>query len=224
MKHCPVCNAGHERRGIYCSVKCGRRAQNAKARGTTVRPPIRSFECKQCAMHCVPGHNVVAHAQQFCSYPCAKAWHNDHGTNRRTKQERAQAKLDKAAHGTSSTTTWYDRACPECGTRSLSRHVPRDDNGYCSRTCQRKQLHRRRRARERGTRCGTLSFRLVAERDGWVCRLCNKDVDPALLVPHPLAATLDHVLPLARGGEHTMSNAQLAHFLCNSTKRDTIAP
>ena len=40
------------------------------------------------------------------------------------------------------------------------------------------------------------------------------------LVPEPLAATLDHIVPLSCGGEHSEANVQLAHFLCNSTKSD----
>jgi len=30
---------------------------------------------------------------------------------------------------------------------------------------------------------------------------------------------LDHIIPIAAGGEHTPANLQLAHFLCNSIKR-----
>jgi 5-methylcytosine-specific restriction endonuclease McrA len=37
-------------------------------------------------------------------------------------------------------------------------------------------------------------------------------------VPHPLAPTLDHIVPLARGGHHTRDNTQCAHFSCNTRK------
>ena len=37
-------------------------------------------------------------------------------------------------------------------------------------------------------------------------------------VPHPRAPTVDHVVPIAEGGDDTRANVQLAHFLCNSTK------
>lgn len=220
---CPVCGTQHSRRGIYCAETCSKRAENARRRGTTPRPPIASFNCKRCGNTCVPGKGVPAHASHFCSKPCRKAWHRLYGVGMPSKQERAQRTLDRAAAGTRGTTTWYDRLCPECGARTLSHHVPRDDNGYCSATCCLKQKRRRRRARQAGAGSKTLSFRQVAERDGWVCALCSKDVDPTLLVPHPHAATLDHVLPLARGGTHTMDNAQLAHFICNSVKRDIVS-
>lgn len=39
-------------------------------------------------------------------------------------------------------------------------------------------------------------------------------------VPHPRAAVLDHVIPLARGGTHEPANVRTACFLCNSIKGD----
>ncbi|NEA63940.1 HNH endonuclease [Streptomyces sp. SID12488] len=39
-------------------------------------------------------------------------------------------------------------------------------------------------------------------------------------VPSPMAPTLDHIVPLARGGSHEPANVQAAHFLCNNKKND----
>lgn len=62
----------------------------------------------------------------------------------------------------------------------------------------------------------------VGERDGWVCQIClrptNRTADPL----HPDAPTVDHIVPLSKGGQHTMSNVQLACYSCNSRKRDTM--
>jgi 5-methylcytosine-specific restriction endonuclease McrA len=62
---------------------------------------------------------------------------------------------------------------------------------------------------------------VVYRRDGWVCGICREPVDPELESPHLMAASLDHVIPLCRGGTHTYDNVQLAHFLCNSIKGAT---
>ena len=32
----------------------------------------------------------------------------------------------------------------------------------------------------------------------------------------------DHVVPLAKGGTHTWDNVKLAHFRCNTLKRDNM--
>jgi len=47
-----------------------------------------------------------------------------------------------------------------------------------------------------------------------------KKVMRGAVVPHPLAPTIDHVVPLAAGGLHEPANVQLAHFLCNARKSD----
>ncbi len=60
--------------------------------------------------------------------------------------------------------------------------------------------------------------REVFERDGWVCGLCFSAIDPDLRWPDPLSASLDHVLPLVAGGEHTRANTQAAHLQCNIRK------
>lgn len=63
----------------------------------------------------------------------------------------------------------------------------------------------------------------IFERDNWRCQLCGGAVDRTLPYPNPMSASLDHVLPIARGGGHTRKNAQLAHLGCNSRKRDRAA-
>lgn len=58
----------------------------------------------------------------------------------------------------------------------------------------------------------------VFERDGWQCGLCGEPVDKYRRFPDPFAATLDHVIPLCLGGEHTYENVQCSHSYCNSLK------
>ena len=60
----------------------------------------------------------------------------------------------------------------------------------------------------------------VAERDHFQCQICESDVDIAIAHPHPLSPSLDHIVPLAKGGAHTMVNSQLAHLRCNMVKSD----
>jgi 5-methylcytosine-specific restriction endonuclease McrA len=60
--------------------------------------------------------------------------------------------------------------------------------------------------------------RTVFERDGWRCQLCGDDINPTLRFPHPLSATIDHILPLTKGGDHSLANVQTAHFRCNCMK------
>jgi 5-methylcytosine-specific restriction endonuclease McrA len=43
-------------------------------------------------------------------------------------------------------------------------------------------------------------------------------VDRELRWPDPDSGSLDHVIPLIAGGEHSRENTQLAHWLCNVRK------
>ena len=56
-----------------------------------------------------------------------------------------------------------------------------------------------------------------------VCGICGKPVDFNLKYPHPLSPTLDHIIPLAKGGHPSdISNLQLAHRCCNRQKADKV--
>lgn len=88
-----------------------------------------------------------------------------------------------------------------------------------------KQLHKaakhRRRVRlENNGPCESFTDGEIFERDGWTCGLCDTPVDPLLSHPDPLSASLDHVVPIAKGGGHVRANVQCAHLRCNLSKRD----
>lgn len=100
---------------------------------------------------------------------------------------------------------------------------------YCSIRCRNASAPHRaakrrgkdaRKTRKRGLFVEPIYRAKVYERDGWVCQLCRRAVPKDKVVPHPNAATLDHIIPLAAGGAHAYANAQLAHFRCNNRKSD----
>lgn len=55
------------------------------------------------------------------------------------------------------------------------------------------------------------------------CGICGKPVDKSLKNPDPMAPTIDHIIPIARGGHPSdLSNLQLAHRCCNRRKSDRL--
>lgn len=68
----------------------------------------------------------------------------------------------------------------------------------------------------------------IFERDGWICQICKLPVDPTLLYldsdgkVDTRYQSLDHIIPLSRGGTHTRSNVQLSHLFCNISKNAKI--
>lgn len=125
--------------------------------------------------------------------------------------------------------------CPICGRM----FEPRERNITCSPSCRHNldlalhrhnyQRHRYRRIelmdrRKRLVKCTQVEIIdrvLVYEGDNWTCQLCGEFVDKQHRWPHPLCGSLDHIIPLSRGGTHERKNVQLAHFICNSRKSDT---
>lgn len=56
-----------------------------------------------------------------------------------------------------------------------------------------------------------------------ICGICGKPVDFSYKYPHPLSPTVDHIIPVAKGGHPSdMDNLQLAHRCCNREKSDKL--
>lgn len=66
-----------------------------------------------------------------------------------------------------------------------------------------------------------VTLKSVMKRDGGLCKLCGRPVDTTDRRGNGLGyyyPTIDHIVPLSKGGEHVMSNVQLSHMICNSRK------
>lgn len=76
----------------------------------------------------------------------------------------------------------------------------------------------RARAKRYGVEYEYVDRLRVFRRDRWCCGICHEPVDKRLKYPHPRSASLDHVIPMARGGGHTYANTQCSHWECNLLK------
>lgn len=111
------------------------------------------------------------------------------------------------------------RACPVCG----KEFVPYSTRSkFCSRRCKKKNDNIQyngfhiRRARKYGVPFESgITLPAVIERFGGVCQICGKQTDKRSFALQP---TIDHIVPMRRGGGHTWDNVQLACFKCNSIK------
>ena len=54
---------------------------------------------------------------------------------------------------------------------------------------------------------------------GDVCALCGMPIDRTLKFPHPMSASVDHIIPIAKGGHpSSLDNLQAVHLICNQVK------
>lgn len=109
------------------------------------------------------------------------------------------------------------RRCSKCERElDVSSYPPSSarSGGWWCRACRLPQKRandvKRRRAKA-GTVVVAVDINLVAARDGWRCGICTKRVTRETW-------SLDHIVPLSKGGHHTYGNVVLAHRSCNSKR------
>lgn len=236
----------------FCSRRCGKAYDNAKNRGTLEQLLARGrvcpeFDCAWCDKHCVPGDNVAAHATKFCGYDCKTEWHrhDENGAMRRWQEEHGST-YNGCVKGPHSrlgarrqTGHWMTGPCEVCGVVFTTRAHSRRFAWGCCPEHQRTATNRRQRqleaakygwsyktnqsrARRYGVEYEPIRPTEVFARDGYRCGICGEMAERDQKVPHPRAPTLDHVVPMSKGGPHLYSNVQCAHFRCNYLKSDTV--
>src|ERR1039458_4296540 len=106
-----------------------------------------------------------------------------------------------------------NRTCEGCGDPLAP--DKRKDARFCTAGCQQKSWHvaRPEKERQRGQRRYWSNLEKERARS-------REKIDPTLSHPGPMCATVDHVVPLSRGGTDLRSNVAPAHLRCNLVKKD----
>lgn len=99
----------------------------------------------------------------------------------------------------------------------------------CSKECGKKLSYARKQSRIPKNQMIDKDITLEAlyRRDSGVCYLCGKPCDWSDKEGFVVGAnypSIDHIVPVSRGGLHAWNNVRLAHFRCNVDKSDEIIP
>lgn len=84
--------------------------------------------------------------------------------------------------------------------------------------------HFKQRAKRHGVAYERFPKSLIYERDNYTCQLCNEPVLKTAQYRksdgkiHLKSPTIDHIIPMSKGGDHVPHNCQTACFGCNSKK------
>ena len=125
----------------------------------------------------------------------------------------------------------YTRVCPVCGAE-FTTWLPHKET--CTEKCSRrlrnlghqKYADRRiERIQENGYVDKSITLAKLLKRDNGICYLCGEkvDVDDYIIrddikIVGDNYPSIDHIVPVAKGGTHTWDNVKLAHKICNSKK------
>lgn len=219
---CPICGTDFnptQHRSLYCSKPCAAVALSSEYAGGYCslegkQTPVWARQCIECKLWMV--RKAPDRQRLVCSDECKRA--------------RARRQFHENWHSVRETNPIVVKPCKFCG-KAFEVDYYAARRLYCSKSCseraaekspagraQARRANQARRARMRGARVERVDFREVCERDGWKCGLCGQAVNKSLRYPHKKSASLDHILALAMGGAHSMSNVQLAHLDCNIKK------
>jgi 5-methylcytosine-specific restriction endonuclease McrA len=80
---------------------------------------------------------------------------------------------------------------------------------------QKREQQARRRARKLMLPSEEVDYAMIVARRGMICGICGAPVEVADF-------SIDHIIPLSRGGHHVASNLQVAHLRCNKAKGSKI--
>lgn len=112
----------------------------------------------------------------------------------------------------------HELVCVICG----EQFVGHGGRMVCARpACEKAQLkagRKRAKVKRRFKTVELFDASEIFERDGFRCQICNRALKVGAAVPDPMAPTIDHILPVSKGGQHTRANVRAAHFICNSLR------
>jgi endogenous inhibitor of DNA gyrase (YacG/DUF329 family) len=191
---CPICNikVKQQKKGrtkLYCSKTC-KILMDSKRRKNIYAKPKECFHCKQ-TFEWKP-------YLKYCSNSCKRFAQN--ARNRTKKSFSICAICGSQAIGSN---TWIRKYCSfECQLKGIYGGKP-----PLSERSRKAQRNMRERNAPGLTYLEIRDLRIQWQKDGLVCVYCAGPFD-----------TIDHVIPLTRGGDNMKSNLVPACRSCNSSK------
>lgn len=127
------------------------------------------------------------------------------------------------------------KECEYCGKIFYAKDYNWYCNGICKATMKKEKQKTYKRLREAKAKKNgkiewNISLEKLMQRDDNICKICGRQVDiedyyytnEGYFIAGNNYPSIDHIIPLAKGGTHTWDNIQLAHRHCNTIKNDKI--
>lgn len=228
LVECVVCGntAQTKHPAKYCSQECrNKRPRPNRKHSNSGKHSFKEKTCKACSsVFIARGDND----RIFCSDACNADWRRitskppSFRILMRKPVVKSTPSLECVSCGGARTPKPYDRKlCDEC--REANRLQTKERAKQTFKASGRKAAQRKaRKLRLRGVSVESVNPLTVLERDKWTCQLCGVKTPKRLRGTYDdRAPEVDHIIPIAQGGEHSYRNTQCACRKCNLMKSGT---
>lgn len=196
----------------YCSDECYRKARGCETKKITF--------CQLCGKQFQEQRDC---ANLFCSKSCASKYKGIKLTEQRLERERHSEELKKEFKEALKRVEElryrieHEKFCKTCGklfTAKIYTQV------CCCPECSRRHENRNkdRRIYKNGQPDLSITLTKLYLRDGGVCKICERSIDFDCDPNSDYYPSIDHIIPIARGGLHSWDNVQLLCRRCNYLK------
>lgn len=187
------------------------------------------LRCKKCCSEIEKSAVSVRHIHKLVCPVCVKQQRIEQIKSRETEKERTKReKLLAFGNHVFYQQSFTFKECVECGNPFF---VEGANQICCSEKCSKKRQNRKHDKRLKRAKIieQNITLEKLFKRDKGICCICGTECDwndcyrsDDMFIAYGLYPSIDHIVPLAKGGNHTWNNVQLAHHYCNTLKRDKV--
>lgn len=209
---------GYENYRSTIEIKCSRCGNIRRLSADRAFRNGEHYACKHCTQ--------VEKEKRAAEASASKAY--------KKRIEKLQRSIEKEIKNFSEKLEAEYRECADCGLLfySLTAKKRCQECGEKARAISKRKDNAKREVKRRAKLSAAMvdkDINLVDlfKKSNGVCYLCGSPCDTedrrevnGTIICGDMYPSIDHVIPLARGGKHSWSNVRLAHRICNSLKSD----
>lgn len=185
-----------------------------------------NVRCVKCGTVCKKSCISIRHADHFlvCEN-CNEINKQRRKVEKQRASEIAKIERQRVRWLSMKATQLSMRECKECGDLFVGNR-----SVFCSDKCRRKASNRvgydkRIKRLSNIVIDKDISLEKLSRRDNGICWLCGRYVDwmdievrDGTKIAGDMYPSIDHVIPISKGGKHSWDNIKLAHRICNTLK------
>lgn len=207
LPNCQICGSSLENVGTpgrpkrNCSKKCRIKARSIKL--------LKPKDIRSC-LNCEKVYETALPHKTYCLNEC-----------RYIRQKQSSVTKYQLEILTKYPNRLRTAPCGWCGedrTFEIGKSVVNAFHPKCTLEAQRARYRIKTVKRQKHKNPNRISHEQVVQEYGDVCHICQEPIDMNLPRTNRLGLTVDHVIPLSKGGTDTMENLRPAHWICNNRK------